>query len=73
MTTESSYARLLAWSENADEPLEVKRNAFGEESWTIAASVSEPVAFSAHGEGDTLDEAAQHVINQLRQVGVAIE
>lgn len=73
MATSSSYARLLAWSENADEPINVTRNTEGGESWSIAARVTEPVTFSAHGDGGTIDEAAQQVIDQLGKVGVAID
>ncbi len=74
MATGGNYARLLAWSENADEAPKVTRNADdGGESWSIAVSVSDPVSFTAHGSAGTIDEAAEQIIDQLTKVGVTID
>ena len=74
MATDGSYARLLAWSENADEAPKVTRNGGGGgESWSIAVSVSDPVTFTAHGSAGTIDEAAEQIIDQLTKVGVTVE
>ncbi len=74
MATDGSYARLLAWSENADEAPKVIRNTDGGgESWSIAVTVSDPVSFLAHGSAGTIDEAAEQVIDQLIKVGVTVD
>ncbi len=73
MATGGIYARLLGWSENADDDLKVTRSTDDGESWSIAVSVSEPVTFTAYGNGGTIDEGVQQVIDQLITVGVAID
>jgi hypothetical protein len=68
------YTRLKAWAEMEGHQLNVSKvaTASGTE-WTIGVAVDEPVTFSSHGRGKSIDDAAEQVLADLQTVGVTVE
>jgi hypothetical protein len=70
---DGSYERLLAWSKKGHETLKVDRvEATNGSVWSISIMINDPVLFSAHGRGATIDDAAGDVIEQLETVGASV-
>jgi len=69
-----AYARLLAWAEMEGHQLKVQKLATTNgHDWTIDVDVDEPVEFSSHGRGKSIDDAAELVLGDLQTVGVTVE
>ncbi len=69
-----SYDRLLSWArKNGIRPEVTAPGARTSRNWAISISIDDPVVFRASGQGATIEDAADKVIDSLQTVGVKID